>query len=88
MSEQDWRLQGQETYLRGLAWKYSNWRLTREGWDHDHCELCWAEISDDASGHADYNAAWTTADEYRWVCPVCFADFRDRFDWVVDAASA
>jgi hypothetical protein len=26
-------------------------------------------------------AGYTTADNYHWVCPRCFADFRERFRW-------
>jgi hypothetical protein len=38
-----------------------------DGWDHEHCELCWAKISrlpaDSAEGYSDGD---------RWMCVECF----------------
>jgi hypothetical protein len=82
--DEDWRLTGQESYLRGRALRFARWTSYRPGWDHDHCDFCFAEISGDTTGHADYNEAWVTAtDGYTWVCPECFNDFRKRFRWHV-----
>jgi len=27
---------------------------------------------------------WTSPDEYRWICDVCFGDFHEQFKWHVD----
>jgi len=85
MTEHDWRLQGQEKYLAGLTLAHREWRQTRPNWDHDHCEFCWATFGGVSYGTA-LRAGWTTPDEYRWICDVCFADFKDRFGWQIDAA--
>lgn len=75
---------GQESYLCGRSMRLARWTPYRQGWDHDHCDFCAAEISDDPTGHAAYKEAWVTADDdYSWVCPECFNDFRERFGWVV-----
>ncbi len=59
----------------------------RENWDHDHCVFCTAEISDRAiDEHTEYNAAWATEDNYHWICPRCFDDFREQFDLKVATA--
>ncbi len=81
----DWRLMGQESFLAGREMRWMTWRPYREGWDHDHCDFCSAEISDrPIDDHTEFNEAWVTADdEYHWVCPRCFGDFRDRFGWTV-----
>lgn len=85
--DEDWRLTGQEDYLHDRTLRHTRWTPYRAGWGHDHCEFCWAEISDDASGHRSYHEAWVTADDlYHWVCPECFEDFRQRFRWRVDEA--
>ena len=74
---------GQESYLAGRSLRFARWTPYRLGWDHDHCDFCSAEISDDQTGHADFNEAWVTADDdYTWVCPKCFNDFRERFGWI------
>ena len=79
---EDWRLTGQEVSLAGRTFRFARWSETRPGWDHDHCDFCWAEISDDTTGHAAFHEAWVTADDGGiWVCPTCFDDFRERFGW-------
>ncbi len=82
--DDEWRLTGQERYLRSVRLRWRNWWSYRADWDHDHCEFCHAEISDrPIDGHTEYNAAWVTDDDYHWICPRCFDDFRERFDWKI-----
>lgn len=83
-SPDDWRLQGQERYLTGVTLTRRQWRETRAGWDHDHCEFCSEKFADDRIPDA-LHEGWTTPDEYRWICDQCFADFRERFQWKVAA---
>lgn len=81
MTEDDWRLNGQE-HMVGLTLFRRQWRQSRPHWDHDHCEFCLAKF-----GAADEDKAlsegYTTDDEYRWVCNVCFSDFKDQFKWTI-----
>jgi hypothetical protein len=87
VTEGDWRLQDQDRYLSGVRLRWANWWPYRPDWDHDHCAFCWAEISDQPlDDHTEYDAAWVTDDDYHWICPGCFEDFRERFKWVVEAA--
>lgn len=76
---------GQEKYLLGAQLRWMVWRPYRPGWDHDQCAFCQSEISDrPVDEHTLYNAAWVTAsDEYTWICPSCFDDFRERFRWEI-----
>ncbi len=80
MPPDDWRRTGQERYLTGATFFARRYRPRRPGWDHDHCEFCGAKF---ASNEGDLDSGYTTADEYRWVCARCFADFRDEFGWSV-----
>jgi hypothetical protein len=82
MSEPDWRLRGQQKYLRGLGLVRRRWSQTREGWDHDHCQFCWAKFATTADADA-LHEGWTTRDEYWWICDVCFNDFQGQFCWTV-----
>ncbi len=83
VSDDDWRLQGQERYLQGAALHPARWRRPRPEWDHDHCEFCWAKfMEEELPGVLHYG--YTTVDHYRWVCEACFEDFRDRFAWRVE----
>ena len=86
VSDDDWRLQGQERYLRGVTLHRRAYRRPRPGWDHDRCEFCGAKFA--GSGDpAGLREGYTTADEYHWVCPQCFGDFSERFGWPAEAPS-
>lgn len=80
MSDADWRLDGQETYLKGTLLVRRQWRETRPGWDHDHCEFCGVKFGDERIADA-LHEGWTTLDGYRWICDECYRDFKDRFGW-------
>lgn len=78
--ENDWRLRNQECYLKGKTLVHRSWRPRSPKWDHDHCEFCGGKFSDaDGDAHEGY----ATEDNYHWICPVCFGDFRAMFDWTV-----
>jgi hypothetical protein len=83
-SDDDWRLRGQEDWLADRPPRWPRWWPVSDGWDHDHCAFCWAEISTLQGAHADAEEAYVTADDdYTWVCASCFADFLGRFRWTV-----
>lgn len=84
VTDDDWRLTGQETYLAGRVLRWADWTPPRGGWEHDHCAFCWAEFAASKTDHVDYTAGYVTDDDnYYWVCPQCFNDFRVRFGWTV-----
>lgn len=81
----DWRITTQETYLSGRTLRWSRWTAYKPGWDHDHCEFCWAKFAAEVDDDVEYDTGWMTADDtYHWVCPRCFEDFRERFGWTVE----
>lgn len=82
VNEADWRLQGQERYLRGAVLQRTPYSPYRDGWDHDHCEFCGSKFTaeDRVEGLRE---GYSTPDRYRWICPTCFEDFRERFGWSV-----
>ena len=80
IDKNDWRLTGQENYLKGKDLIFSKYKPRSEKWDHDHCEFCFETISEYPS---DINEAYCTADKYHWICEECFADFQEMFGWVV-----
>lgn len=81
MRHDDWRRQGQERYLSRRRLRHQDYRPYRPGWDHDHCEFCGLKFSTRAGS---LSSGFCTEDGYYWVCPTCFEDFRDEFQWVVD----
>jgi hypothetical protein len=74
----DWRLQGQDKYLTGVSLSRKAYRKPSDDWDHDHCEFCWAKFSE---SEGDLNEGYVTEDGYRWICPRCFNDFKEQFQW-------
>ena len=76
----DWRMQGQEAYLRGATLRRRRYSARRPDWDHDHCEFCGAKFMD-ADFPGVLREGYVTADGYRWICDTCFHDFRARFEW-------
>ena len=83
-----WRLTNQEQYLKGATLRMSRFKV-RSGqpdWDHEHCEFCWVKIVEEKrkdDGDDLLVEAYATEDGYRWVCPKCFSDFREMFQWKV-----
>jgi hypothetical protein len=86
----DWRVHGQERYLKGAQLERRAYRQYAKNptWDHDHCSFCWTKF---AVEHAPevIHEGYCTLDEYHWICPSCFDDFKDQFVWrIVPAEKA
>lgn len=95
--EQDWRLAGQRSYLRGAALVWMSYRASSETWEHDHCVFCWAKFMDPNTSPAARRfieehpevliEGYTTTGEhehgagYHWICEQCHDDFADLFEW-------
>jgi len=78
--ENDWRLQGQEKYLKGVTLFWQEYTPYRKGWDHDHCEFCSSKFTENENEET-LHEGYTTEDRYRWICKQCFDDFRNLFGW-------
>jgi predicted transposase YbfD/YdcC len=84
VADDDWRLRGQEDVLKGATLWLKTWTQTRENWDHDHCEFCWAEFNAIPGAGPDVlREGWTDEKEYHWICDTCFRDFKDRFQFKI-----
>ena len=82
-SPDDWRLSGQEQYLAHAKLAWRTYVAKSPTSDHDHCEFCGAKFM--VNGAPDVlTEGYSTEDGYRWICKICFADFRDRFGWLSD----
>lgn len=77
----DWRNRGQEDYLMGVKISFKKYTTYSESWDHDHCEFCHAKFSVLIPGCLI--EGYATEDDYRWICPECFGDFKEHFKWEV-----
>ena len=76
----DWRLQGQEKYLKDamLTWKkYQKLKPTR---DHDHCVFYGIKFMEQKTKDI-LDEGYTTEDNYHWICKSCYDDFQRMFNW-------
>lgn len=84
MNESDWRLMGQDEYLKGVhlnkinPTNYSKQLERPELW-HEHCEFCMEKIDGNYDG-----ICYVTDDKYRFICKKCYEDFKYDFKWTVD----
>ena len=81
IEKDDWRLFfGQKDNLRDKTLYFRDYTVVRSKGDHDHCEFCWDKFMD----HPEtLREGYTTEDNYYWICPTCFADFREMFNWTL-----
>ena len=80
----DWRLSGQERYLKGATLVRQAYKRYAKNpqWDHDHCEFCWAKFMVEDVPET-LHEGFSTEDQYRWICVQCFEDFKSTFGWTV-----
>jgi len=78
----DWRLTNQLSCLGGVVLSRKTYSQSSERWDHDHCAFCWAKVMDRDDPEVR-REGYATQDEYHWICPTCFEDFRDVFRWTL-----
>jgi hypothetical protein len=76
----DWRLTNQQEYLHGMTLFWRKWTAPSETWDHDHREFCWKTFMGSDSPEV-LREGYTTDDNYRWICPECYEDFKEMFAW-------
>ncbi len=81
VSQNDWRRQGQEKYLKSSRLTLKMYTKYRKGWEHDHCEFCHAKFME---GTDQLNEGWATDDNYHWVCKQCYEDFCKEYEWNTD----
>lgn len=65
----------------GAKLKHMPWCSKKPSWDHDHCEFCSVKITSLNIPDA-LQEGYATPDLYHWVCPQCFEDFREEFQWL------
>ncbi|SCZ11220.1 hypothetical protein [Alkaliphilus peptidifermentans] len=76
----DWRLQGQESYLKNKRLYKSEFKINSKNNDHAHCEFCWKKFSECGTNDS-LNIGYSTKDKYHWICCDCYEDFKDIFNW-------
>jgi hypothetical protein len=80
--EQDWRLTGQERYLKGKTFEKKRYTAPGPGWDHDHCAFCLAKFMEREEPGTTQEGC-VTEDNQHWICSQCFADFQNEFKWTI-----
>ena len=83
ITDDDWRLQGQESFLSNVTLIWRPWHRSRQDWDHDHCCFCWSKFTDREDATDALREGYTTEDEYHWVCGICARDFAARLKFTL-----
>ena len=75
---EDWRLTGQDAYMKDAVLKRVDCDDLKNKSDiwHEHCEFCMSKITNKTTV-----GCYSTEDEYRWVCHECYHDFHNLFNW-------
>ena len=83
VSKDDWRRMGQENYLLEVELQHiEQYTPHSETWEHEHCSFCTEKISAyEGNLHSGY--CTTDSDQSEWICPACFDDFKDEFQWKI-----
>jgi len=79
--EQDWRLSGQDRYLKGKTLLKKRYIAPSPDWDHDHCAFCWTKFGESVELET-IQEGYTTEDNMYWVCQQGFVDFKNKFQWI------
>ena len=74
----DWRLTNQEKYLKNKVLILKDYKNRTTSTDHDHCEFCFDKFSEEEQ---DIHRGYCTVDNYHWICPYCYEDFKELFQW-------
>jgi hypothetical protein len=80
-ANRDWRLQGQEAYLRGITLFWQRYSRYLVPWNHDHCEFCGIKFAEPGAMPEALNEGHATENHDRWVCRECVDDFTQMFEW-------
>ena len=76
----DWRLMGQEGYLRDKVLQHRKFDRQLCVLDFDQCDFCFKVFDEDPERPL---TAYFEPDQKIWICETCFKDFKNHFNWVV-----
>jgi len=85
IQKDDWRLKiPNDTIKKEKNWVFKTYVPKSKTWEHEHCEFCGDKISQYANTiHAAYTSTSDYREDYWWICPTCFSDFKEMFGWEV-----
>lgn len=75
----DWRIRGQEGYLKDKYLKHIKFNCELCFEDFDQCDFCYDIFDEGASEMAYYDP-----DTRHWVCEKCYKEFKSYFNWTSD----
>lgn len=79
--ETDWRLfREQGKYLFAASLLKRAYNSDNPFNDHDHCEFCMAKFGKE---NGDLTQGYCTENRNIWICPMCYDDFKEQFQWKV-----
>jgi hypothetical protein len=88
--ENDWRLMGQDEYLRGATLVRKPYRLWSETWEHDHCEFCGTKLMDPSfsEAHAQFVRDHSDVMTEGYAAQGTGPQGEDDYHWICDGCFA
>jgi len=59
----------------GQKYNSEHTKLVENGWEHDHCEICWWALCESEEPE---NGVGFTTDGHNWLCTECFQAFVEK----------
>lgn len=63
---------GSVSAFGGQRYDPAHSKLVEDGWNHDHCEICWWTLHE--SEEPEHGEGYTS-DGHKWLCSECFSKF-------------
>ena len=84
MEKDDWRLRGQEEYMKNIKFQYVKFTSQESLSLHTQCEFCWHKFMENPEGVKDCSGyGYRSLNRRYWVCEKCFEDFKKMFCWSI-----
>ena len=80
VEKNDWRLMGQEQYLKNVKLIKAKYKAPSKRWDHDHCEFCTDRFME---YEGCLREGYCTEDRKIWICEECYQDFKEMFGFTL-----
>lgn len=75
---------GLEEQLKNIPIYHIPFRPLSEQWDHGHCIFCWAKFYlHEECLQEGYCTQPQNSRDAVWICPECYADFKEMFGWTL-----
>jgi hypothetical protein len=59
---------------KGQSYDEVEYKLIPGGWDHEHCDICWAKITEG-------DPYWANTNKVKIICKGCYEHYKDQINY-------